>query len=134
VLLVDSSVWVDYLRGLDTSACLGMRQILGSRPTEVATTEPIVMELLAGAPDDRVLGELTALTSGLPLLALDPRVDFHAAAGLHRVSRRSGRTVRALMDCLIAAVALRTGATVVHKDADYETLATVVPLATLALL
>jgi len=128
VFLVDSSVWIDFLRGSPTPACDGFRSLLEERSAEVATTEPVILELLAGAPNDHALTQLEALTNGLPLLAVDARLDYRSGAALYRTARRSGKTVWRLIDCLIAAVALRSEATLVHKDADYDALADVVPL------
>lgn len=59
----------------------------------------------------------------MPLLDVDPRQDFHAVAGAYRASRAQGGTVRSLVDCLIAAVAVRHEATLVHRDDDFEALA-----------
>ena len=55
--------------------------------------------------------------------------DYDHAAALYRTCRRSGETVRKLIDCLIAAVAIRSNATVLHADADFATLARHTPLA-----
>jgi len=126
VKLVDTSVWIDYLRGDDTSATAWLRTELRTADLP-AITEPIVMELLAGA-SAASLPKLERLSDGLPVLSVVPELDYRDAAALYRAARRSGRTVRRLADCVIAAVALRTGATVVHKDVDFEVLADVVPL------
>ncbi|HJQ44739.1 MAG TPA: hypothetical protein VJ870_00245 [Amycolatopsis sp.] len=52
------------------------------------------------------------------MLDVDPQIDFHQAAHLYRAVRESGNTVRSSIGSLIAAVALRRNATIVHKDAD----------------
>ena len=128
MILVDTSVWVDYLRGSDTVATTRLRELLATRPSEVVTCEPVAMELLAGAGDDLAVARLERLTTGLPSVTLDPRLDFRAAATLLRQARRRGETVRSLVDCLIAAVALRHDVTVMHKDRDFDVLAPLVGL------
>ncbi len=55
----------------------------------------------------------------------DLRIDFDVAAGLYRATRAAGLPVRSMMDCLIAAVAVRIGAIVVHQDRDFDVLASV---------
>jgi predicted nucleic acid-binding protein len=54
--------------------------------------------------------------------------DYEAAAGLFRACRRHGETVRNLVDCLIAAVALRVGAALIHADSDFDAIARTTPL------
>lgn len=125
--LVDTSAWVEYLRATGSAANLEVRRLLRAEPERVATTEPVVMELLAGASGHAVLEKLETLTSGLRQLPLEPAVDFHAAAAAHRSARAGGGTVRKLLDCLIAAVAVRTGAVLLHRDRDFDELARVLP-------
>lgn len=126
--LVDSSIWIDYFRGLTTPARDALHSMLAGGD-EVFITEPIIMELLAGAPDFSASRRLETLVNGLSLLTVEPDLDYRDAASIYRTVRRTGRTIRKMNDCLIAAVALRTEATVVHKDNDFEMIAEVVPLA-----
>ena len=125
-LLVDSSIWVTLLRGTvpHLAERTASRTMDGSR---IVMCEPVAMELLAGARQDAV-AEVTRLVDGLPTLALEPRVDFRVAAELARRARARGRTVRSSMDCLIAAVAVRHEAVVVHHDRDFDVLASISPL------
>lgn len=127
IALVDSSAWIEFLRGTGSSANLEVRRLLRDEPDAVATTGPIVMELLAGAADERALARLETLTAGLRMLPLDPALDFRDAATAHRAVRRRGGTVRKLVDCLIGVVAARTGATLVHRDRDFDVLAAALP-------
>ncbi len=127
MILLDSSVWVDYLRGRPGPATQHVRDLIRDGAS-LAVTEPVAMELLGGAPDDAALERLETLVSGLPLLAGDAHLDYRAAATIYRSARRRGLTVRKLVDCLIAAVALGTGTRLVHKDVDFEVIAAVVPL------
>ncbi|MDN5856008.1 MAG: PIN domain nuclease [Actinomycetia bacterium] len=116
--LVDSSVWIDYLRGVSGRATDFVRTAFVDADTP-AITEPIAMELLAGASPSE-LSNVERLTDGLPSLPIVPELDYRDAAALYRVVRADGRTVRRLNDCLIAAIAIRHDATLVHKDADFE--------------
>lgn len=117
--LADSSVWIDYLRGYETKARNDLRRRLraGDLP---AITEPIAMELLAGASDENAWARIDRLVSGLPLLTIDPALDYRDAAVIYRAAKRSGRTIRRLNDCLIAAVAIRHDAELLHKDVDFD--------------
>jgi predicted nucleic acid-binding protein len=95
---------------------------------DLATTEPIVMELLAGADTPERLEALDTLANGLPLLSVDVRIDFRQAAGIYQAARRRGHTVRSLVDCLIASVAMRHDVSVLHEDRDYAAIAACLPL------
>jgi predicted nucleic acid-binding protein len=127
VILVDTSAWIEYLRDTGTPAALEVERLLSDRTDDIAMCEPIAMEILAGATDD-AYAELERLVNGLPSLSFDATVDFRAAAQIYRAGRRLGRTIRSMTDCLIAAVAIRHNATVVHRDADYDVITAVTGL------
>lgn len=59
---------------------------------------------------------------------MEGRLDFRDAAAICRATARTGETVRRLIDCLIAAVAVRAGAVLLHKDGDFDVIARHVPL------
>jgi predicted nucleic acid-binding protein len=80
------------------------------------------MELLAGVRSRREHSRVRARLLALPQLTLRGLTDFEAAASLYRTCRTKGATIRRLMDCLIAAVAIREKATILHNDRDFEVL------------
>jgi len=129
VILVDTSAWIDYLRARRTAAATALAQLIDNG-AELATTEPVIMELLAGADTQARLESLERLTNGLPLLGVDPRLDFRTAAGLYVEAHRAGRTIRSLVDCLIASVAIRNDVQLLNKDADYDVMAELAGLRT----
>ena len=127
-LLVDSSVWIQYLRDADAALCDRVEVALSpGGGDEVVMCGPVAMELRMGA-SERQLPAVTRIVEGLPLVALDESVDWSSAASLRRLASAQGAQVRALPDCVIAAVAIRTGSVVVHRDRDFELLAEVSPL------
>ena len=128
MLLLDTSAWVEYLRDTGSAACAEVGRLLAKQADDVVTTPPVVMELLAGARGPEGLAALQQLTTGLPVLGLQPATDFHDAAAAYRAARSRGTTVRGLLDCLIAVVAQRHGATLVHRDADLATASAVLGL------
>jgi hypothetical protein len=79
------------------------------------------MEVLAGARDEQHLEGLRGLLARASVLETSP-TDYEAAAALYRTCRRHGETVRKLIDCLIAAHAIREGVPVLHADADFDRL------------
>ena len=128
MILIDTSAWIEYFRATGSPAAVEVRRLLTDHADRVVMCEPIAMEVLAGALDDRKYAVLEELVNGLPSLAIDTTVDFRAAAAIYRAARRGGRTVRSLNDCLIAALAIRHGARVIHRDADYDVIAAITTL------
>lgn len=119
MIVVDTSAWIEFLRDTGSPTCIAVDQLLGS---DLATCDAMVMEVLAGARDEQHLAQLRGLLARMTLLSITP-ADYDQAAALYRRCRRSGETVRKLVDCLIAAVALRADAEVLHADADFAVLA-----------
>jgi predicted nucleic acid-binding protein len=122
VILVDTSAWIELLRASGHPAHVTLRHHLARR-SPIATTEPVIMELLAGAKNQREHSRMRARLLALPQLTVRGLTDFEAAAELYRACRTKGATVRRLMDCLIAAVAIRENASILHNDHDFEILA-----------
>jgi predicted nucleic acid-binding protein len=120
MILVDTSVWIEYLRGTGSLAAVELRRLLSEELNQVAMCEPVAMEILSGAADDKTHAKLEQLVNGLPSLGVDDAVDFRVAAGIYRAARHAGQTIRSLNDCLIAAVAIRHNARIVHRDADFD--------------
>lgn len=119
MILVDTSAWIEFLRDTGSPTCLRVDEALGG---EIAICEAIRMEVLAGGRDGPHMDGLRRLLARAVMISIEPG-DFDHAAALYRVCRRRGETVRKLIDCLIAAVAIRADVPVLHNDSDYETLA-----------
>lgn len=117
--LIDTSAWVEFLRDTDSPVCRRVDELLAG---DLYTCDPIRMEVLAGARDERHLNNLRRLLARASTLETLP-IDYEEAAALYRTCRRGGETVRKLVDCLIAAVAIRNGAPVLHRDVDFVVIA-----------
>ncbi len=126
MLLIDSSVWIDWLRGSDTDAV----RFVQAREAweELALTQMIYLEVLQGVSSQRQFDAIQkVLGAQTILLPLDPIQTFAAAALLYRQARKQGLTIRKSTDCLIAAIALEQDALLVHNDRDFLALASAVP-------
>lgn len=119
MILVDTSAWIEFLRDTRSRVCERVDSVLGSRH---AICDTVRMEVLAGARDETHARQLARLLDRATLLPTEP-VDYEAAATIFRHCRSSGKTVRKLMDCLIAAVAIRAGVPVLHRNADFTAIA-----------
>lgn len=118
MILVDSSAWIEFLRDTGSPTCEEVDRLLDS---DIAISDPILTEVLAGARDERHLHQLRGLLGRAHAVHCGP-ADFDAAAMLYRRCRRGGETVRRLVDCLIAAVAIRESLSVLHADSDFDAL------------
>jgi predicted nucleic acid-binding protein len=124
LILVDTSAWVEFLRDTGSAVCTSVDDLLDG---DIATCDPVRMEVLAGARAENHLADLRRLLARASSVAAEPK-DYEAAAALYRTCRRSGETVRKLIDCLIAAVAIRVDAPILHADSDFDVLARYTPL------
>lgn len=125
MILADTSAWVEFDRATGSSVDARMTELIGSGGW-LAVTEPVVMEVVAGARDDRCERDLRRLLGSVRQLPFDPVADFEAAARIYRRCRKSGITPRGMVDCMVAAVAWRRGAALLAFDADLDRVATVI--------
>jgi predicted nucleic acid-binding protein len=119
-VLVDSSVWIAYLRDSGGPELELLEQLIGEQ--RAATTDVVLLEVLAGTTDEERAARLRRFLAGAELLRQQSPVDAEHAAALYRACRRAGETPRSLNDCLVAAVALRHGVPVLHQDRDFTVL------------
>jgi len=122
VIVVDTSVWVDVLNERRTPQAQSCVELIeGGEP--IALTEIVITEILQGLRSDREARLVERHLRAFPILRLDGLDDFVLAADLYRTARRAGVTIRKTLDCLIAAPCIRTGAPLLHSDADFDKLA-----------
>ena len=124
MILIDTSAWIEFLRDTGSAVCLRVEDLLGD---EIAICDPVRMEVLAGARSERHLKDLRRLLARASTIPVGPS-DYEEAAALYRLCRSRGDTVRKLMDCLIAAAAIRASASILHLDDDFDTLSRHTPL------
>jgi predicted nucleic acid-binding protein len=117
VILVDSSVWIDYFRGTETPQVEVLDGLLGR--TRLAIGDLIVVEVLQGVRDqkefDLVRKTLDAFTQ-VELVGYDIAVK---AARNYRTLRGMGITVRKTIDSIIATRCIESGLTLLHSDRDF---------------
>ena len=116
--LIDTSAWVEFLRDTGSLVCLQVEQLLEA---DAVVCEPVVMEILSGARDETQLADLRRLMARCTTLRTES-VDYEVAAALFRQCRRNGKTPRKMIDCLIAAVAIRNDVALLHLDQDFVVL------------
>ncbi len=126
MILVDTSIWIEFFRrssNLDIEAVVDL--------DEVVTCLPVIQEVLQGFDDPRAYQLAREAISAFPVVESPLSEDvFQLAVDLYRSARRSGLTIRSSVDCLIAACALRSSLTVLHRDRDFDALARIAGLET----
>lgn len=127
MILVDSSAWIELFRATGSTVHLRLKAALERRDV-LATTDVVLMEILAGARDDEERDWLRRFLYDRRFLPVQGRADYESAAELHRLCRRGGETPRRLTDCLIAVIAIRNDAELLCLDSDFETIARHTPL------
>ncbi len=122
LILPDTPAWVEFLHRSGHEVHLRLRDLI-NLGADIVTTEIVIMELLAGAADEAALADLRSTLLEFPVLPIHGLSDFEQEATLYRRCRAGGKTIRSLNDCIIAAVAIRTGAAVLHTDRDFDAIA-----------
>jgi predicted nucleic acid-binding protein len=127
VIVVDSSAWIEFLRRSGSRVHLRLRDLIRAR-VELAVTEVVMMEVLAGALSPAETRQLRDRLHAYPLLSLGGLAGWEAAAELYRTCRGAGEQIRKMTDCLVAVPTIEAGATLLHADLDFEVLARHTPL------
>ncbi|MFL6845264.1 MAG: PIN domain nuclease [Allosphingosinicella sp.] len=118
MILVDSSVWVDYLRDLDTPQTVELDSLLG-RET-LAVGDLILTEVLQGCTTDRAFETALAILSSLDVVAIGgAEVAIEAARNFRRLRAR-GITIRKTIDTLIATRCIRDDHRLLFSDRDFD--------------
>ncbi len=126
MLIADTSAWVEWLRMTGSPTNVAFRQAFGD--DLVVLPEPVKAELLCGARSRSEVTTLRRLLETVDFELIHPRDDFESATELFHKARQRGVTVRGVMDCLIAAMALRLQLPVLHHDRDLALIAPLVDL------
>jgi predicted nucleic acid-binding protein len=122
VIVVDTSVWIDFFRGATTPPVERFVALVDD-DAGIAITDVILAEILQGLRSEADVRRVERRLAPFEILRLDELDDFRRAAALYRGARRKGITIRRTLDCLIASVCIREDVALLHADADFERLA-----------
>jgi predicted nucleic acid-binding protein len=125
VVLVDTSIWIEVFR--DSTGRKRSALAAAVKAEEVVLARFHQLELLRGCRDEREWASLHSYLEAQEYLELSDG-SWGEAARIFFDLRRVGRTVRSPIDCCIAQVALDHAALLLHRDRDFETIATIRPL------
>lgn len=122
MILVDSSVWIDWFRGAASAEAERLDQMIGNE--DLLVGDLILTEVLQGFGDDRDFATAHGALAQFPLIIISGPDVALAAAHYHRQLRRLGVTVRKTIDTLIAARCLADGLALLSSDRDFDAFAT----------
>jgi hypothetical protein len=127
VIVVDTTVWIDFLEARGTSFDQHLTDLVES-DAPITLTDIVYCEVLQGIRDDDAWHRTRVSLLAHPVFRPRGLETFEAAANLYRTARRRGLTIRRTVDCLIAATCLEADAEIYHNDRDFDALAKVSPL------
>lgn len=128
MILVDTSVLIDFLKGTDNPQCRKFRDVLEGQ-TAFGITTQIFQEVLQGVRSEKEYGALEHyLISQRFFHPKDPVASYAQAARIYFACRKKGITVRSTIDCLIAQIALEHELFLLHNDSDFQAMTAVIPL------
>ncbi len=120
MLVVDSSVWIDYFSGNEHPARNTLRRLLREAEVRVVVPDLVLFEVLRGFRSDRELRQARALMEGLSIEAVGGAAIALEAAQHYRSLRALGLTVRSGIDVLIATFCIERGYALLHRDRDFD--------------
>jgi predicted nucleic acid-binding protein len=118
VILVDSSVWIDYFRGIATPQTDRLDALLGVEP--LAIGDLILVEVLQGFPSDKDFDQVRKLLTSLMPIDIGGQDIAIQAANNHRALRSLGISPRSTIDTVIATRCIVSGHALLHSDRDFE--------------
>ena len=118
MILVDSSVWIDYLRGTHTAEADKLDSLLGTE--RLAVGDLIVAEVLQGCADNKTFNRVKDLLGAFAVVHLCGYALAVQAARNHRALKALGVTVRKTVDTVIATRCIEDGYTLLHRDRAFE--------------
>jgi predicted nucleic acid-binding protein len=128
MILVDTSVLIDFFRGKKNAATRRFRTVL-EQNLPFGITSFIFQEVLQGAKTEREYGRLRKYLSTQRFYHPNsPLNSFEAAARLYFECRKKGITIRSTIDCLVAQITIENNLALLHNDRDFEAMSAVVPL------
>lgn len=120
--LVDTSVWIDFFNGRDTSGRIALRKLIATG-ADIYLCPTILQEVLQGIKDDKDYEIVKVNLLSFTMLEMNPVEAAVKAANLYRELRKKGLTIRKSNDCLIAIHAILYDLSLLHNDSDFDLIA-----------
>ena len=122
MVIIDTSVWIDFFNGKENEYVYKLEE-LKEKDIDIFITGIIVTEILSGFKEDRDIKLTTKLLKNLPVANPIYPETYIKAASIYQTGRKKGITVRKIVDCLIAQIAIENNLLLLHKDEDFNQIA-----------
>ena len=123
MILVDSSVWIDYFKGAKNPQTDQLDTLLADAEDELGVADLVVFEVIRGFPLRRSKERAQALLLSTRVLEIGGLDNALLAAEHYSALRAQGYTVRSPIDVLLASYCIRHGHMLLHRDADFDVMA-----------
>ena len=123
MLVVDSSVWIDFFNARNSVARHELRRLLHDGHTRLVVPDLVLYEVLRGFRDERALRQARLLLQTLSVESCGGEDIALAAAEHYRLLRARGITVRSSIDVMIAAFCIEQDYLLLHSDRDFDAIA-----------
>lgn len=127
MILVDTSVWIDFLKGENSIHRDNLHRLIEDEE-DLCITEIILAEILQGIKSDRDFRKVKDYLLEFQIYSPKGVKTYLKAAEIYRTCRKKGKTVRKTVDCIIAAIAIENNLVLFHKDSDFDLIAACTPL------
>jgi hypothetical protein len=124
MILVDSSVWIDYFRGTQNPQTDQLDELLDQVDEEVGVADLVVFEVLRGFGSPAEKRRAQAVLLNATVVEIGGLDNALVATEHHRALRAKGHTVRSPIDVLLASYCITHGHLLLHRDADFDLLQT----------
>jgi predicted nucleic acid-binding protein len=119
MILVDTSVWIDFLKGANSRERYALHRLIEDEE-DISITEIILTEILQGIKEDKDFKRVKDYFLEFPIYSPRGIETYLKAAEIYRDCRKKGKTVRKTVDCIIAAICMENGLSLLHKDNDFD--------------
>ena len=124
MILVDSSVWIDFFNEADTLASLQLVKLLKVGDATVGTADLVIFEVLRGFRQGKAVQIAQSYLLDLPTVDIGGIHNAALAAEHYRYLRSRGHTIRSPMDVLLASYCITHKHMLLHRDADFDVMET----------
>jgi len=124
MILVDSSVWIDYFKGVRNAPTEHLDALLDNPEEELAVADLVVFEVLRGFSSPRAKREAQALLLTTHVLEIGGLDNVLLAAEHYSLLRQKGYTIASPIDVLLASYCITHGHALLHRDGDFDVMQT----------